>query len=395
MIPDSPSPHSGLSPDRERPWRNIALGRLLLWALLLWTWGYAARGRFPGATRQGWAPDLERRAPPYARYDSGWYLGIAEHGYGPPPPAGAPSAHAFFPLYPGLSRALAALVGVHPLVAGSILSGLCALAAGLLVFEEGRRRLGPALGLDALTFLLVFPTSFFLLGVYSEALFLLLAALSFRLLGKGRPGAAGAFAFLAGWTRVAALALAVPLAIAALRPGESAAGARSSSRAAAVLLGLAPLAGVFGWILLVGWIAGEPWVYFRAQEGWQRGASPVLGILRWVALFPSRLARGDLTHHPAFLLDYAYALLFFGLAILQARRRRWSDASWTAGALLLPISTGVSASLPRYLMIVYPAFYALAEIFERRPRARTLWWLGSAALLLAGAAAFVNWRWVA
>jgi len=37
----------------------------------------------------------------------------------------------------------------------------------------------------------------------------------------------------------------------------------------------------------------------------------------------------------------------------------------------------------------------LAEIFDGRPLLRRAWWLGSALLLLAGAAAFVHWRWVA
>ena len=66
----------------------------------------------------------------------------------------------------------------------------------------------------------------------------------------------------------------------------------------------------------------------------------------------------------------------------MARRRRWADASWTAGALLLPASTGISASLPRYLVVVYPAFYALEEMLRGRPVLRWIWWIVSAALLL-------------
>ena len=99
--------------------------------------------------------------------------------------------------------------------------------------------------------------------------------------------------------------------------------------------------------------------------------------------------------HPAFLLDYACALLFLGIAVYQARRRRWADASWTAGALLLPAATGISASLPRSLMVVYPAYYALAEISRGRRPLRLAWWIASAAGLAGATAAFVLWRWVA
>ena len=93
--------------------------------------------------------------------------------------------------------------------------------------------------------------------------------------------------------------------------------------------------------------------------------------------------------------DYACAILFLVLAIRQARRRQWSDASWMAGALLLPAATGISASVPRYLVVVYPAFFALAEIFRGRPLLRWIWWVGSGLLLLAATAAFVLCPWVA
>jgi hypothetical protein len=46
-------------------------------------------------------------------------------------------------------------------------------------------------------------------------------------------------------------------------------------------------------------------------------------------------------------------------------------------------------------VVVYPAFYALAETFRDRPLARRVWWVASGALLAAATAAFVLWRWVA
>ena len=110
---------------------------------------------------------------------------------------------------------------------------------------------------------------------------------------------------------------------------------------------------------------------------------------------PQHIAKGEISSHPVFVVDYLAALLFLVLGIWQVRRRRWSDASWTAGALLLPASTGISASLPRYLVVVYPAFYALAEIFRGRTALRWTWWILSGITLLAAIAAFVNWRWVA
>jgi hypothetical protein len=350
------------------------------------------------APRQFWPAEIQRRAPPLARYDSGWYLAILERGYGQAPPAGQPSEHVFFPLYPVLARAVRWVFRVDGFVAGQILSITSFFGAGLLFAAEGRRRLGEAGGRRALLFLLLYPTAFFLVAMYSESLFLLLALAALREARRDRPIAAAILGLLTGLTRLTALALALPLAIEAFRAaGQGGPAARSNRRAVAraVVAGAAPVAGVFLWVFGAGWLAGEPGLFFRIQEAWQRGASPLAGIRRFVERLPARIARGDAREHPAFLLDYAHLALFAAIGFYQARRRCFADAAWTAGALLLPVATGVAASIPRYVLVVYPAFYALAEIFQRRPRLRLAWWIGSALLLAAGEAAFVHWRWVA
>ncbi|MEP6801496.1 MAG: mannosyltransferase family protein [Acidobacteriota bacterium] len=389
----SPAVDSSLRPSRAAIWRTLAI--LAGWAALVWAGSYAARS-IRLSPREGWPPEIARRAPPLARYDSGWYLKIAEHGYGTPPPEGVASEHVFFPLYPALAGAIARGLRVDSFAAGLAVSLAAMLAAGVLFVREGRRRLGDRDSRAALFFLLLFPTSFFLLSMYAESLFLLLALLAFDAVRRERPVMAAAFGFLAGLTRLPALALSVPLALAWLaRPSAAGRPRIRADRVRAALIGLAPVAAVCLWIFGVGAYFGEPGLYFRLQRSWSRGTSPLGGLAEWGAALPSRLARGDARTHPVFLIDYANALLFFALGIYQAARRRWADAAWTAGALLLPAATGISTSLPRYLTVVYPAFYALAEIFRGRPAARTAWWIGSAALLSAGLIAFVHWRWVA
>lgn len=377
--------------------RLRTLGIVTAWAVLLFAWSFAAR-RLPVTPRAGWDAEVARRAPPLARYDSGWYLRIAERGYGTPPGPGTgeKSEHVFFPLYPlvvgGISRALS----VDPFAAGLAVSVAAAFAAALLFAEEGRRRLGTTGARHALLFLLLFPTAFFLISMYAESLFLLLALAAFASIDRNRLAAAGMFGLLAGLTRAPAVALCVPFAIAAVEARRRAPAARNAgSRLAPVLVGLAPAAGVALWIFGIGARFGEPGLYFRLQRAWGRGVSPARGLLEWAAALPRAFADGDVARHPAFLVDYGCALLFLVIGIHQAFRRRWADASWTAGALLLPAATGISASVPRYLVVVYPAFYCLAEVFRERPVGRVLWWIASGVILLVATAAFVLWRWVA
>ncbi|HEY6148569.1 MAG TPA: hypothetical protein VIZ69_12755, partial [Thermoanaerobaculia bacterium] len=272
------------------------------------------------------------------------------------------------------------------------------LFAGLLFAAEGRRRMGERGSRQALFFLLLYPTAFYLLAMYSESLFLLLALAAFREARRDRPAAAAVLGLLAGTTRLTALALALPLAIeafSAARNGQIPAKSDGRALKRGLLAGLAPVAGVLLWIFGAGLFAGEPGLFFRVQEAWQRGASPLSGAWHFIKLPLARLVHGQAFDHPTLVLDYANFVLFAAIAVFQCRRRRFSDATWTIGALLIPVATGISASLSRYVLVVYPAYYALAEIFHGRPRLRLAWWICSAALLLAAEAAFVHWRWVA
>jgi hypothetical protein len=109
---------------------------------------------------------------------------------------------------------------------------------------------------------------------------------------------------------------------------------------------------------------------------------------------PARIARGDASERPAFLLDYARTRPCSPQSRSSRPAAAGSPTRLTA-ALLIPAATGIAASLPRYVLAVYPAFFALAEFFHGRPRLRLAWWIGSALLLAAGEAAFVLWRFVA
>ncbi|HEY6051442.1 MAG TPA: hypothetical protein VIZ58_09350 [Thermoanaerobaculia bacterium] len=386
----APSPVRAAAP---APAARRALLFVAVWGLLVMGWATVARDALPLAHREGWPPEIASHAPPLARYDAGWYRRIALEGYGRSVPSpGTPSEHVFFPLYPALVAGVSRLLNADPFAAGMAVS-LAALAISSILFvAEGARRGSETSAMHALAFLLLFPTAFFLASAYAESLFLLLALLAFDAVRRRAWAAAACFALLAGLTRLPALALAAPLAVAAASPDPDRPGLRPMRGLA---VGAAPVAGVFLWIFGVGWYTREPGLYFRLQESWQRASSPLSGLARWAAALPERIAHGELSSHPAFLVDYLVALLFLLLGIYQARRRRWADASWTAGALLLPASTGISASLPRYLVVVYTAFYALAEIFRGRPVLRWLWWIASGTALLAAIAAFVNWRWVA
>jgi hypothetical protein len=276
--------------------------------------------------------------------------------------------------------------------AGLVVTYVCLFLAMSLFYREGVQRLGEEDARASVAFLMLFPTAFFLAAVYAESMFLLFALLAFRDARAGPTGKAALWGFLLGLTRASALAVAPALFLAALER-RAADGSRRWGRA--VLAGGVPAATVLLWIFGIGWVYGEPGLFFRSMQGWHRGTSSLSGVAAWLLSMKVRLVDGDWRRDPTIALDYGTALLFAAIGIYQLAKKHWSDAAWTGSAIVLPMTTGLSGGMPRFLMVVYPAYFALAEGSRGRPRLCLAWWIVSGALLLAAAARFVNWHWVA
>jgi hypothetical protein len=376
--------------------RHFGPPRLFLavaaWVLALGAWGMVARTYLPIEHRLRWEIPLELRAPLYAKFDSGWYLAIIEWGYGKPPPDGKPSNHAFFPLYPTTAKVLHDTFAMDGFHAGLVVTYVCLFLAMSLFYREGIQRLGEEGARASVAFLLLFPTAFFLAAVYAESMFLLFALLAFRDARAGSAGKTALWGFLLGLTRASALAVAPALFLAAL---ERRAPDGRRHWGSAVLAGAVPAATVFLWIFGIGWVFGEPGLFFRSMQGWHRATSSLGGLWRWLDSMGSGFLAGAWRSKPTLALDCGIALLLLLVAVYQLVKKRWADAAWTGAAILLPMTTGLSGGMPRFLMVVYPVYYALAAGSRGRPRARVAWWIVSGALLLAAAARFVNWHWVA
>jgi len=168
----------------EIPYRFAASGVYEYQALVVPDWGGAG----------AWLID------PWYRWDTGWFMKIAALGYSPDD-----GSVIYQPLYPWLVRLIQPLMGGHYLLAGLVVSNLCALLAIWLFLGLASRHLGSELaGRRALLFWLAFPTAFFLLAAYSESLFLALTLGSLRLAEDRRWALAGLLAALAvlalwGW----------------------------------------------------------------------------------------------------------------------------------------------------------------------------------------------------
>src|SRR5690242_3494596 len=79
------------------------------------------------AARAGWGTPGMVGPDTYFVWDDGWYLHIAEHGYGYAEDDHKSGAPAFMPMLPFIMRWGGLLVGGHPAVAGAIAANVGAL----------------------------------------------------------------------------------------------------------------------------------------------------------------------------------------------------------------------------------------------------------------------------
>jgi hypothetical protein len=310
----------------------------------------------------------------WARWDSDWFLRIAENGYSWPS-----STPAFFPLYPLLVAGAGFLLGGHDVLGGVVVSLAAGASAFALLYRLTDIELGEETARRTVLFLAVAPTSLFFGAVYSESLFLLLAVAAFFLAERGRFWEGGAAAGLALLTRSAGIALVPALVVLAWR-------APNRLRAlAGVAVG--PLLFLLYPLALAIWV-DRPLAFLDAQKVvWERRLSPA-GPLGGVVAAVEHLE----------LLDLAVAIALVVLGVVAWRRIGTAYGLYTLVSVALPLSF-VSDKTPlwsmqRFAVVVFPAFMALATLVRGRRGTAIV-----ATILAAWLAVYVVrwalWYWVA
>jgi len=121
------------------------------------------------------------------------------------------SSIAYMPLYPMLMRLVAPLLGNNPLTAALLISSLAFIAALILLYELIADIYDPQLAVRTVVTFLVFPTTFFMLAGYTEALFLALVLGGWLAARRRRWGLASFLAGLATLTRLQGVILTLVL----------------------------------------------------------------------------------------------------------------------------------------------------------------------------------------
>jgi len=320
-----------------------------------------------------------------ANWDAGWYLKIAAHGYDA-------RSIVFFPLFPLLIRSLS-LLGLPGPAAGLIIANLSFLAAlwllMLLARTDGWRF--PAAYRAALS-LALFPTGVFFSAVYTESLFLALVLAAFLCARRRHWGAACLLAALSALTRNPGLVLLPALGWEYLAQKKE--GSESLDRQALYLFLVPLLFAAFP--LYQKFFFGDAlaFVHHDSLTVWGRLATwPVRPV---ILTFKDLVPPHFVYWWTSLLDDLLFAILAAVLLVLGSGRLRTSYLVYAGLSLLMPLSSYVRdeplASLPRYVIVLFPVYLVLARC---RRRVRLFLLVLFSALLLLFTVLYVNGFWVA
>jgi hypothetical protein len=360
----------------------------------------------------GWG----KGAPPYRdfdnelfnlplRWDAGWYLQIAIHGYTYEERGGAAVQQniVFFPAYPLAVRVVSLLLGGSKAAffLGATIVSLAAFFAALAyVFALARDDLSEDGARTALWFLAAYPFACFYGAIYTESLFLLGAAGAFFHFKRAEWWRAAAWGLVAGLTRPNGFLLCVPLGVLAVSrflparlvrrrsfPAESDRTALAPALAAAAM----PVVGVLLYSLFVWTKAGNPLAWIAGHAAWGRHYS---GLTTLVSDRYNYIASAGLYAYvselPLDLLNALGVIFVLVAAWPVARRLGLAYAAFIIVNILPPIAQGGLMSAGRFSSVLFPAFIWMAAAVPAPHRGG---WIASFATLQAlNAAMFYTWR---
>jgi len=331
-------------------------------------------------------PGFHNAFTAWERFDVLWFLRIARSGY----TVGDGSA-AFFPLFPALARVVGLVVG--PYAGGFLVANTALLGALVVLYFLTSSEVSERVARTTVALLCLFPTSFFLFMPYSESLFLLFSVAAFWASRRDRWWLAGSMGLLAATTRSLGVVLAPALAVEALvRWREDRTAPLLPRLAAATLPAVGLLLYLGYWELRAGdWLAP-----LQQQADWQR-----VRAWPWETLIEgTRTAFRFVgaTNGGYFLIDWLLVVPVLVASLYALRRLRASSLVFLWGGLLLPLSYVFEGrplmSMPRFVLALFPAFWAIAEGADRLRIPRWALLAPSAAGLGLLSALTINWYYI-
>jgi hypothetical protein len=359
--------------ENQEPIKLWLIWRIALLVLGLFTAILAPRGPASPITFYNFG-DLvrERTIWGWTHWDGEWYADIAARGYW------REVNDAFYPLYPFLMRGLGFIMSAGQTsievfkLAGLLISSGAALAVCVLLYKLARLEYDEEIARHSVAYLLAFPTALFLAAVYTESLYLALAIGAFYAARTNRWLLALALAALTILTQSQGVFIALALLVEYGHQREW--NWRKLDRQI-LYFGLPVLAGL-------GWLAWNMINFNNATSFITASQKYFLHYLSWpwqtmqdafqrFYILNEDGARPAISYQPDSvpMLDLACTISFMALALVAV----WATTKGRLRPaylvlflfsliqpLFLPAEWSILAAMPRYVLVIFPAFFLLA-----------------------------------
>jgi len=287
-------------------------------------------------------------------WDTGWYVNIATNGYSSQlssAPATLDQAnYAFFPLYPMLMHYLGIIIGDN-FVSGIIVSNCSFIIGSIAFYRLMRRHYDEETALRGIKYLFLFPTAFILSGVFSESTFFMLLILCVFYGEQQKWILAGIAGFFLSLTRFVGVLVILPLIIGYLKSVNWSFKKVSPSMLPIILIPAGLLAFSFYNYLLT----GDFLAFVHIQSSWGRSlVNPIVKLylhLLYYDVYESFIS--------------GFTIIWLGLLIIFSRKLLLPYFLIAFLFTMIPLFTGV-ASMPRFLLVVFPIYIILAELAQNR-----------------------------
>lgn len=301
---------------------------------------------------------------PWANFDGVHYLSIAGNGYNK-------ENLGFFPLFPAAIKILSAIFdseqtfGAGQFFSGFLIANITFLAALLVLYKLINLDYSEKTARLAILFTLFFPTSFFFASIYSEGLFLLLVLCAFYFIRRKQTSISSLFGFLAAITRLIGIAI-LPAIIYEIFEQEK----RIKKWLTSILPLLIVLSGLVGYAYF-NWVkAGDALSFIKAHGniGTSRSVENIVLIPQTLFRYIKILLNLPYSQYEWWIALLELATFVFVVALLFVawkKKIRTSYLIFSLFAFLIPVSSGTFTGLPRYVLVLFPIFIALALIKSR------------------------------
>ncbi len=311
-----------------------------------------------------------------ANFDGEHYLSIARDGY---QFRGGFPQYAFFPLFPLLIKLVNYVVGDY-YVSGMLISQLSLWVALTYIYKWAK-----LLRLNDLRLpLLASSGGVFLASIYTEPVFIALAAMTFYFSEKKWWGRAVITTALATATRVNGILLAIYLAIKMIQSQKKIEIALTSFVGA--------ISGLVSYMVFLAYKTGDPLAWYNSQSSWGKAdpTSPLTTAISYLKAITTEFTL-DLVHlvviFEVVITVITFALLF---KLIKSRLLGLSYIVYLSLNLAMPVMTGSLGSMPRFFLTLFPLLVVIPHLSRRTQK---LYYIVMTPITISGIILFTRGYW--